>query len=111
MQLPNISPSLLGSPGNVGGVQPGGAPGNAQKAGGRASGELPFADLVKGLIEDTSNKQHEVDESVEKMVSGETDSIHDVVMTASRADLAFRLVMEIRNRMISSYQEIMRMQV
>jgi flagellar hook-basal body complex protein FliE len=111
MQLPNVTPNFLGTPGTVGGVQPGVTSGNAQKAGGRTNGELPFADMVKGLIEDTNNQQHQVNESVEKMVSGETDSIHDVVMTASRADLAFRLVMEIRNRMISSYQEIMRMQV
>jgi flagellar hook-basal body complex protein FliE len=33
------------------------------------------------------------------------------VLTASRADLAFRLVREVRNRMISSYEEIMRMQI
>jgi len=50
-------------------------------------------------------------DSVRQLVSGETDSIHDVVLTASKADLAFRLVMEIRNRLISSYEEIMRMQV
>jgi flagellar hook-basal body complex protein FliE len=81
------------------------------KVSGNSSGELPFADLVKGLIQDTSQKQEAVNENVKQVVSGETDSINDVVLTASRADLAFRLVMEIRNRLISSYQEIMRMQV
>ncbi len=74
-------------------------------------GDIPFADLVKGMIQDTSQQQFATEESVRKMVSGEADSIHDVVLTASRADLAFRLVMEIRNRLISSYQEVMRMQV
>jgi len=34
-----------------------------------------------------------------------------VVLTASQADLAFRLVMEIRDRLIASYQEVMRMQM
>lgn len=89
-----------------------GAPAAAsQRGAGRSSGELPFADLVKGLIQDTNEKQGAVEKSVQQMVSGESDSIHDVVLTSSRADLAFRLVMEIRNRLISSYQEIMRMQV
>ncbi|MEZ6062786.1 MAG: flagellar hook-basal body complex protein FliE [Planctomycetaceae bacterium] len=73
--------------------------------------DVPFAELVKDLLNDTSRQQDAMQNSVKQLVSGETDSIHDVVLTASRADLAFRLVMEIRNRLISSYEEIMRMQV
>lgn len=86
-------------------------PASVSRAGSATGGEVPFADLVKGLMQDTSDQQSSVRQSLEKIVSGETDSIHDVVLTASKADLAFRLVMEIRNRLISSYQEIMRMQV
>ena len=77
----------------------------------RPAGELPFADLVTSLMQETSGQQAAVGETVRKLVTGESDSIHDVVLTASKADLAFRLVMEIRNRLISSYEEIMRMQV
>ncbi|MCA9067156.1 MAG: flagellar hook-basal body complex protein FliE, partial [Planctomycetaceae bacterium] len=55
--------------------------------------------------------QAEVGAGIRDLVTGETDSIHDVVLTASQADLAFRLVMEIRDRLIASYQEVMRMQV
>lgn len=77
----------------------------------KAAGDLPFADLVSSLIQDTSSQQSAVGESVQKLVTGESDSIHDVVLTASKADLAFRLVMEVRNRLISSYEEIMRMQI
>ncbi len=84
----------------------------AQSAGvGKGGHELPFADLVKDLIQDTNNQQGRVDESVKQLITGETDSIHDVVLTASQADLAFRLVMEIRDRLIASYQEVMRMQM
>lgn len=75
------------------------------------SADVPFADLVSNLMQDTSNQQAAVGDSVRKLVTGETDSIHDVVLTASKADLAFRLVMEVRNRLISSYEEIMRMQI
>lgn len=74
-------------------------------------GQLPFADLIKGLVQQTDHQQISAQQGVEKLVTGETDSIHDVVLTASRADLAFRLMMEIRNRLIASYQEVMRMQV
>lgn len=77
----------------------------------KPTGDVPFADLVSSLMQDASRQQQAVGESVQQLVTGETDSIHDVVLTASRADLAFRLVMEVRNRLISSYEEIMRMQV
>ena len=76
-----------------------------------ANGSLPFADMVKGLITETDQQQLQSQDSVRQLITGETDSIHDVVLTTSRADLAFRLMMEIRNRLIESYQEVMRMQV
>lgn len=82
--------------------------GGGGKVGGR---ELPFADMVQNLIKDTNQQQANVDQSLHQLVNGEADSIHDVVLAASRADLAFRLVLEIRNKLVSSYQEIMRMQV
>lgn len=74
-------------------------------------GQLPFSDLIKGLVQQTDQQQLAAEQGVQQLVTGETDSIHDVVLTASRADLAFRLMMEIRNRLIASYQEVMRMQV
>ena len=84
----------------------------AQPAGvGKGGHELPFADLIKDLVQNTNNQQGQVEESVKQLIAGETDSIHDVVLSASQADLAFRLVMEIRDRLIASYQEVMRMQM
>ena len=75
------------------------------------SGEISFADMVKGLIKDTDQQQIQAQDGVRQLVTGEAESIHDVVLTTSRADLAFRLMMEIRNRLIASYQAVMRMQV
>ncbi|MCA9051036.1 MAG: flagellar hook-basal body complex protein FliE [Planctomycetaceae bacterium] len=77
----------------------------------RPGHDLPFADMVKNLIAEANSQQAEVGAGIRDLVTGETDSIHDVVLTASQADLAFRLVMEIRDRLIASYQEVMRMQV
>ena len=76
-----------------------------------ANGDMPFADMVKGLITETTQEQLKSQDGVRQLIAGETESIHDVVLTTSRADLAFRLMMEIRNRLIASYQEVMRMQV
>jgi flagellar hook-basal body complex protein FliE len=76
-----------------------------------ANGDMPFADMVKGLVTEANQQQLKSQDGVRQLIAGETDSIHDVVLTTSRADLAFRLMMEIRNRLIASYQEVMRMQV
>ena len=86
-------------------------PPQAQSGVGRSNSELPFADLLQTLVNDANNQQAQVGENLKQLVAGETDSIHDIVLTASQADLAFRLVMEIRDRLIASYQEVMRMQV
>lgn len=80
-------------------------------SGGVVRSEAPFASLMRSMLEQTDQQQRLSEREVQRLVSGETDSIHDVVLTASRADLAFRLMMEIRNRLIASYQEVMRMQV
>lgn len=96
---------------SIGSAATSGLPAAQNASVGGAGHKLPFADLVKGLLQDTNMQQGQVEESVKQMVTGETDSIHDVVLTAAQADLAFRLVMEVRDRLISSYQEIMRMQM
>jgi flagellar hook-basal body complex protein FliE len=95
--LPQVSPSIT--------------PPIVARESGRSSGEMPFADMVKDLVQQTDRQQIQAEQEVQKLVTGETDSIHDVVLTTSKADLAFRLMMEIRNRLIASYQEIMRMQI
>jgi flagellar hook-basal body complex protein FliE len=70
-----------------------------------AGGEMPFVDLIRELVQQTDQQQKMAQNGVQQLITGETDSIQDVVLTTSRADLAFRLMMEIRNRLIASYQE------
>lgn len=83
----------------------------AQPAQQQDPGRAPFADLMKDFVSDTATEQAQAHQSVKDLVSGEANNIHEVVLTASEAEIAFRLMMEIRNRLISSYQEIIRMQV
>lgn len=70
-----------------------------------------FSRLVSEFVHQANAQQLEVGRQIEALAAGETDNVHDVVLSVAQADLAFRLVMEIRNRLIASYQEIMRMQV
>lgn len=76
-----------------------------------SSAEVPFSRVLTDLVEQTQERQAGIGVELERIVTGEVDGVHDLVTSVAQADLAFRLVMEIRDRLIASYQEIMRMQV
>lgn len=76
-----------------------------------ASADSSFAEIVSQMVGDTNSKYAEADESLSKLVTGEADNLHEVVIDAAQADLSFRLLVEIRNKLLDAYQEIMRMQV
>lgn len=78
---------------------------------GGGAGPAGFGDLVSQFLQEANSQQLQVGQQINSLATGETDNVQDVVMSVAKADLAFRLVMEIRNRLISSYQELMRMQV
>ncbi len=88
------------------GVAPvtGGQPGSGTAA-------VPFSQVVGGLLADASHQHREVSSELARVVSGESNDVHDLVLSVARADLAFKMVVEVRDQLISAYQEIMRMQV
>ena len=91
------TPTPLAGPQGAGTAQP-------------STSQVNFGELVQGLLKDTNAQQVQADVALRQLVSGETENIHGVVLSAVQADLSFRLAMEIRNRLVESYQEIMRMQ-
>ncbi len=67
--------------------------------------------VFQQLLHNANEAQQAADQNLQQLVQGQTDSLQSVIMSAAKADLSFRLLLEIRNRLIDSYQEIMRMQV
>ena len=70
-----------------------------------------FGQMMSDYMKQASDMQTKLGTDIEALASGQTDNIHDVVLSAAQADLAFRMVIEIRNRIVSTYQEVMRMQM
>lgn len=101
---------LVGAGGGIPPLPPQ-SPAPVAPSGGGGAGPSGFGDLVSQFLQDANNQQLQVGSQIESLATGQTDNVHDVVLSVAKADLAFRLVMEIRNRLISSYQELMRMQV
>lgn len=102
MQIGAASPDPLRS-----GVAPAMSPG-APARGGQA---VPFSQLMGQLMQEADKPQHVVANSIDQLMTGDVDQIHDLAINMAQADIAFRLVMEVRDKLISAYQDVMRMQV
>lgn len=70
-----------------------------------------FAEALKSAVGQVNDSQVAADRSVEKLQTGESRNLHEVMIAMEQADISIRLLTQVRNRVIEAYQEIMRMQV
>lgn len=70
-----------------------------------------FQDLLESAINRVESLKQTADRSVQRVLSGEGEELHTAVLATERAELAFELFMQVRNKVTSAYQEIMRMQI
>ena len=73
--------------------------------------KVSFGNVFSGVVNDANQQQIAADQAIQQLATGETGSVQDVVVSMAKADLSFRFVLEMRNRVIESYQELMRMQI
>ncbi|HMP80428.1 MAG TPA: flagellar hook-basal body complex protein FliE [Pirellulaceae bacterium] len=76
----------------------------------RPAGGESFGDVVQGYLQQVNADQLRADTAIADFVSGKTDNIQQVVLAMANADLSFQFLMEIRNKIIESFHELMRMQ-
>lgn len=88
------------------GVTPVGQPGSAGVSKTSESPNNPFSQLLSQANAD----QHSSDQAIRELASGESDNVQQVVMQVVKAEMSFQLFMEVRNQLIESYNELMRMQ-
>ena len=83
-----------------------------QEPGPKPSADRPKFDQVLGnLINEVDSLQKTAEKTTEKLISGELEDVHQVVVAVEEAQTSFRLLMEIRNKMVDAYREVMKMQV
>ncbi len=70
-----------------------------------------FGEVLKKAVESVNAMQHEAGRLEEAVAHGENVNIHQAVIAGQKAGLSFNLLMQVRNKMVEAYQEIMRMQV
>ncbi|MCW5978992.1 MAG: flagellar hook-basal body complex protein FliE [Bryobacteraceae bacterium] len=72
---------------------------------------LAFRDALSEAIGQVEGFRLEADAKVGKFLAGEGEDLHTVALATQRAELAFELFLQVRNKVVSAYQEVMRMQV
>jgi flagellar hook-basal body complex protein FliE len=73
------------------------------------AGGQGFGDFIKQAIRRASDMETQADQSVGQMLKGET-GVHETMIAIQKADISLRFLLQVRNKVMESYREIMRMQ-
>jgi flagellar hook-basal body complex protein FliE len=70
-----------------------------------------FGGLMQDALQQLNQLQHEADSAAVQVASGQSADLHNALITVEEASLALQLGLQVRNKLVESYQEVMRMQV
>ncbi len=114
LAIEGLSPAITSLPGAAGGVAAN-APVAAEmaKQGMTATGAGGgnFADILRSSFEQVNQHQAQADTAIKELVAGKSKNIHETMLAIERADASLKLMMQVRNKVLDAYREIMRMQV
>jgi len=103
-----LAPGLEGAP--VTSVR-GAFPGRGLEGPSDPRSTTSFGDLIGDLVAEVDGKGKAAEGEVRKLMVGETNNIHQSMIAMQEAGVAFTLLLEVRNKLVESYQELMRMPV
>jgi flagellar hook-basal body complex protein FliE len=70
-----------------------------------------FQSVLQGAIDQVEGANNSANQSVQNFLSGDGEDLHSTVLAVQRAGLEFDMLMQVRNKVVSAYQEVMRMQM
>jgi flagellar hook-basal body complex protein FliE len=73
-------------------------------------GQANFADALKKLVENTEGASGDANQAIGRMLDGSGD-VHEAVIALQKADTMLQLTVQVRNKLVQAYQEVMRMSV
>jgi flagellar hook-basal body complex protein FliE len=73
--------------------------------------EAGFGQILRDAITTTNDLQKQSNKEIEKLITGEAQDLHETMIAVQKADLSFQMMMQVRNKLLQAYQEIMRMQL
>ena len=74
-------------------------------------GSASFGNVLEDAISTANELQKQSDREIQKLITGETQDLHTTMIAVQKADLSFQMMMQVRNKIIQAYQEVLRTQV
>ncbi|KAF0171816.1 MAG: flagellar hook-basal body complex protein FliE [Limisphaerales bacterium] len=75
------------------------------------SGRDVFGEMLGNLVQGVNEKQAISKDTVNALLAGQNVPLHQAMIAMEEASVSFQLMVEVRNKLLESYQELMRMQV
>jgi flagellar hook-basal body complex protein FliE len=85
--------------------------GDSATSGTSATGGASFKDMLMKSLNDVNSMQNDADTSLENYVSGKTQNVGEVISASQKANMAFGLLVQIRNKLQDSYDELKNLKV
>lgn len=79
-------------------------------AGQKIPAEVPFGGLFRSMVEQTNRLENQASRAVTGLLSGQGVEIHEAMIATQKADMAFELALQVRNKAVAAYQQMMGMQ-
>jgi len=70
-----------------------------------------FGNFLKGAVGEVNMLHHGANQAVEALTAGRSQDVHNTMIALQKADVSFQLLMQIRNKVVSAYETVMRMQI
>jgi flagellar hook-basal body complex protein FliE len=67
-----------------------------------------FSDVLQNAITDVNSDQVKAEQSMQNYITGKETSLHGTMLALEKADISFRMMMQVRNKLLDAYNEIMR---
>jgi len=101
----------LNAAGSLRAFKPEGAPGGIPLAGKTSAPDKSFKEVLGEKINEVNDMLVKKDIAIEDLATGKTDNVAEVLTAVEKADIAFKALMQIRNKLVDAYKEIERMQI
>ena len=68
-----------------------------------------FKNLVGDMVNDFNKAQNQAADEVAKLAAGKSDNVHQVMISLGKAEVSFNYMLEVRNRLLDAYKQVMQM--
>lgn len=82
----------------------------SSSVGSKSETDTPFAGLLQSMVQQTAALDHQASATVSGLLSGQGVDVHQAMIATQKANMAFELALQVRNKAVGAYQQMMGMQ-